>query len=722
MDNGMENEISGIEEAAQAVSRERERSGRIWRSYGYYIFFPAVFFMYETVLRLSTIRQFGFPGFLFSVFFTLIPVVFISYAMTYAKKRVRVVVNNVVLTVAAVFYISQIIYYNVFGTYYNTESMGNAGQILEFWETILATALSRFFPILLCIAPIPVYNVIVRKTTIASVEKKLKRLSRMDAFLLRKRRSRTMLVLTSVYIIMLLAFIPFARDPTTSYSMFFGQQSYEDSIKNTGLLSTLQIDLLKIFVEEDASGSLMVLEDPRQLQTGSESTGVPSQGATPAAEDPGGSANAAHVPDTTREVTTEPIVYGFNVMDIDFDALMDKEKDNAVKSLHEYFAYVQPTRKHEYTGMFEGYNLIMFVAEGFSPYAVHPELTPTLYKLIHEGFYFTDFYTSAWGVSTTDGEYVACTGLLPKSGVWSFSRSRNNYLPFVMGNQLRNLGYQTNAYHNHTHTYYNRHESHPNLGYVYKGIGNGLVLPRIRWPNSDLEMMEATMDEYIRNEPFHAYYMTVSGHLEYNFVGNQMAMRNKAAVADLPYSDPCKAYIACNIELDKALAYMLERLNEAGIAERTVIVLSSDHHPYGLPGEEGADGVSEFLGRPVEKTFELYKNHLIIYAQGMKPVVVDKPSSSIDIIPTISNLLGLTYDSRLLMGRDILSDSEGLVVFKDRSFITCSGSFKRGGEFIPNPGVEVDENYKRFISSRIDSMFTASARILDLDYYRKVFW
>jgi len=259
------------------------------------------------------------------------------------------------------------------------------------------------------------------------------------------------------------------------------------------------------------------------------------------------------------------------------------------------------------------------------------------------------------------------------------------------------------------------------MGYVYKGVGNGPVLPGKRRPNSDLEMMEATIDEYMYDQPFHAYYMTVSGHLEYNFLGNAMAIRNKAAVADLTLSDPCKAYIACNIELDKALAYTLERLNAAGIAEKTVIVLSADHHPYGLPGQDGIEGVSEFLGRPVEKTFELYKNHLVIYVQGMEPVVIDQPCSSVDIIPTISNLLGLEFDSRLLMGRDILSDSDPLVIFKDRSFITDKGYYKRGEEFVPNPGVEVADDYRRLISSAIDAKFTASARMLDLDYYRKVF-
>jgi len=350
---------------------------------------------------------------------------------------------------------------------------------------------------------------------------------------------------------------------------------------------------------------------------------------------------------------------------------------------------------------------------------VREDLTPTLYKMVHEGFYFSDFYTPIWRVSTSDGEYVACTGILPKSGVWSFYRSHTNYLPFTMGNQLRNIGYKTVAYHNHTHNYYRRHLSHPNMGYDYKGVGSGLELPRILWPNSDLEMMQVTIDEYINNQPFHAYYMTVSGHLEYNFGGgNAMASRNREAVEHLPYSDANKAYIACNLELEYALAYLMERLNRAGIAENTFIVLSTDHYPYGL---DGTNGISEFLGHQVDREFELYENHLIIYAQGMEPVRIDKPASSLDIIPTVSNLMGLEFDSRLLMGRDLLSNSDPLVIFANRSFITANGRRIRGGDFVPNPGVTVPDGYADYISAVIEAKFSASTSILDLDYYRILF-
>ena len=53
----------------------------------------------------------------------------------------------------------------------------------------------------------------------------------------------------------------------------------------------------------------------------------------------------------------------------------------------------------------------------------------------------------------------------------------------------------------------------------------------------------------------------------------------------------------------------------------------------------------------------------------MKSVTVDKVGMSIDVLPTVLNLFGMEYDSRLLMGSDILSSCSGLVIYNDRSWI-----------------------------------------------------
>ena len=165
------------------------------------------------------------------------------------------------------------------------------------------------------------------------------------------------------------------------------------------------------------------------------------------------------------------------------------------------------------------------------------------------------------------------------------------------------------------------------------------------------------------------------------------------------------------------MEYLLNKLEEAGIADRTLIALSSDHYPYGLEINE----LEELAGHPIEKNFELFKNNFILYTKGMEPLVIDRPCSSLDILPTLSNLMGLEYDSRLLMGRDIFSDSEPLVVFNNKSFITDKGFYNAESRvFIQKQGAKVDEDYIKATSETVNAKFFYSSRILETNYYKYV--
>ncbi|UKI28386.1 MAG: hypothetical protein L6V78_05535 [Clostridium sp.] len=106
-----------------------------------------------------------------------------------------------------------------------------------------------------------------------------------------------------------------------------------------------------------------------------------------------------------------------------FATLAESETNEEIKNIHLYMNNQEATEKNKYTGMFEGKNLIAITAEAFSPLAVDKDLTPTLYKLVHEGFNFTNMYSPIYYVSTSDGEYVTLTSLLPKESVWSFYKS-----------------------------------------------------------------------------------------------------------------------------------------------------------------------------------------------------------------------------------------------------------------------------------------------------------
>ena len=473
------------------------------------------------------------------------------------------------------------------------------------------------------------------------------------------------------------------------------------SMETFGLVTTTRIDLRE----------LMLTETENEISLSS---------LIPDAETPEPEAPRAetHSPEELLPDAEAEDAAAMNVLEIDFDRLLAEAEDEGDAALHRYFAARTPTNKNAQTGQFAGKNLIWIVAESFSSLALDETHTPTLCRLASEGFVFDNFYNPLWGVSTSDGEYVTMTGLLPKYGIWSFSRSAENAMPFSLAHLLEAQGYVSYGYHDHSYYYYDRDRSHPNMGYEWIARGSGLELTD-QFPESDLEMIEGSVSDYVNQEPFHVYYLTVSGHMYYDFSDNAMALKHEADVADLPLSEGARAYIACNMELDAALAALLDALDEAGVLENTVIALSGDHYPYALSEEE----LEELHGGPFDDPLELYHSTFILWSGDMaEPVRVTKSCSSLDIMPTLANLFGLPYDSRLVMGRDVFSDAEPLVIFSDRSFITDRGRYIALGDSF-SPALDAfrsereQKGYVRETLSEVNDMFAMSAEVLMRDYY-----
>ena len=413
----------------------------------------------------------------------------------------------------------------------------------------------------------------------------------------------------------------------------------------------------------------------------------------------------------------------YNVIEsIDFTALADSTDSDILKVTDEYLSNAAPTRKNNYTGLLKDYNLITICAESFCPWFISEELTPTLYKLSHTGILFENYYGTFQSV-TTNGEYTMCMGLYPDMSRTktdsSFNVAGTNYLPFCLGNALKGMGYQAWGYHDYIGDFYNRNITHANMGYTFKAADSGLAM-KIDWPSSDLEMMEASVDDYINSgEPFHAYYMTFSGHYQYNW-DNAMSAKNRDAVKDLPYSEPVKAYIACNLELEYALEYLMQRLEEAGVADKTCIVLTNDHYPYGLTEDE----YNELAGQTLDTTFEKYRNSFICYVPGLSEnIVVDEYCSTADILPTLLNLFGVDYDSRLLAGTDVLSSGIHVAVLSDKSFLTKTFRYDAGTETVipADENTTVSDKLAEAYRLYVDSRFQLSGNILNSDYYAHVF-
>ena len=409
----------------------------------------------------------------------------------------------------------------------------------------------------------------------------------------------------------------------------------------------------------------------------------------------------------------------YNTTNIDFDKLINDETDDKIKSMHVYFKNTDPSNKNEYTGMFKDKNLIFITAEAFDTIAIDEKLTPTLYKIANNSFIFKNYYQPLYPVSTSDGEYMNLNSLIPKEGVWSFKQTSKISMPYGIGNMFNKEGYVSYGFHNHNYNYYDRQKSHKNIGLKYYGCGNGLEkkMNCKHWPNSDKEMIDATTSYYIDKDKFMTYYMTVSGHLNYNFSGNNMAYRNKNKVKNLKYSTAIKAYLATQIELDKSIEKLLQVLEEKGKLNDTLIVIAPDHYPYGLTTKQ----MNEISTIDRNDKFEKFHTTLIMYNPNIEKTVVDKVISSLDILPTIYNLYRLTFDSRLLMGRDIFSNNEHIVILSDRSWITDKGKYNSvTKEFTSTTNEEIEEDYIDRINMIVNQRYGMSSLIIDNNYYKKI--
>ena len=612
----------------------------------------------------------------YPILFALLGGVVFSLLTSYLPRILRQIVGAVLVAAQVLFAEVQLVYHGIFGNFMpiSQVSMGE-NVIVNFSSQILYGIGKNLAAILLLLVPLAamILGLALRKV--------------LRVRLGWKQALATLGVLLTLLLVTAGIMYAGRNKPFSVYKIFTNvNTSTDSSFKNVGMLATTAQELRYMLFGNGGSFTIT----PSFLGT------------------------------ATRQLYSSN---SYNVIEsIDFPKLAESTDDAMCKTTDEYLAQVVPTRKNSYTGLLQDYNLITICAESFCPWFISEELTPTLYKLSHTGIIFDNYYGTFQSV-TTNGEYTMCMGLYPDMSRTktdsSFNVAGTNYLPFCLGNALKDKGYQTWGYHDYIGDFYNRNITHANMGYTFKAADSGLDM-KIDWPSSDLEMVEASVDDYLSSkEPFHAYYMTFSGHYQYNW-DNAMSDKNRDAVRDLPYSEPVKAYIACNLELENALTYLMERLEQAGVANKTCIVLTNDHYPYGLTEEE----YNELAGQTLDTTFEKYRNSFICYVPGLSEnIVVDEYCSTADILPTQLNLFGVDYDSRLLAGADVLSNGIHMAILSDKSFLTKAFRYDAGTETVipADESITVSDEQLEAYRLYVDNKFQMSSNIVNSDYYAHVF-
>ena len=702
------------------MSREKKHSyqpkcagvKQAWNHWWLLLILWAASVLPEIVLHIATAADEASlinAGLLISALFAIVPALIVFAIISLIPNRkVNIAICIAYCSIYTLLAGAQLVYYSIFGIYFSAYAMINGTGALQFWETAVNHCWMNIHWILILLLPVLFFSIFAW------------RFFRMEG-LRSWKLSLIPLIIAVLVQVLVTGMLPVldGKDTFSAYDMYYNGPDAYYGINKLGLLNGFRLDLQRYITGDEPDGTLdlnntmptfdlpLLTTPPTVTTPGTTVPGTTGIGGTTGPTDP--------TPPTEPPIDTSP-----NVLDIDFDSLIASEKDKTIRQIHQYFSTRTPSKKNEYTGIFEGCNLVMICAESFTCGVISEELTPTLYKMKTEGMYFENFYVPTWFSSTIDGEYVFLTGTIPKSGSMALNLSRNNYMPLTMSMQLIKEGYNAYAYHGHKYnSTYKRNLYMPNLGFDYKDPTCGLNI-KIQWPESDYDVVDKSTGFYVDNSPFVTYYMTISGHQNYNFSGNSMAYRNREAVAHLDYCTSVRAYIACNIEFEKSMALLMERLEEAGQLENTVFVIVADHYPYGMEDEEYAElmGVDSF-----DTFYDIYKNGCIIYKPGMEGQVISELCSHLDLLPTLSNMFGLEFDSRLYMGRDIFSDAMSLVMFKNKSWMTdyvaYNASSKKYTYFVDKE--LIPEGFTDFIKQEVSNRFNVSKWILDNDYWAELF-
>ncbi|MCL2002063.1 sulfatase-like hydrolase/transferase [Candidatus Saccharibacteria bacterium] len=429
------------------------------------------------------------------------------------------------------------------------------------------------------------------------------------------------------------------------------------------------------------------------------------------------------------------------------------EQPLAMAKLTAALAGTSPSFTNEFTGAFEGKNLIFIMAESLNDISINPEFTPTLHKMAGEGFVFENFY-SPYILSTIGGEWMALTGLMPTQTVLRAWRNQTPGFPLAVGHSFGSYGFDSGSGYSLTEVhFYDRHKTRATLGIDdYKACGSGMdaLVGRAtcaKWIQSDIKLMDTAWpfieekakarDENGERIPFATYLLTMGGHGEYDGWNHVTRLYQSQVNAGLRgKSLDARVYQASQMDIDRAVTRLIASLRAINELDNTVIVIVGDHYPYML----SLNQVNELSSYERDAVIDINHGPLIIwnsemaegrlevgtreYARRLPGTVrTDKIGSQVDILPTLLNLWGIPFDSRLLMGRDILDPaSNGLAVFADRSWISDFGRYYASNRtFVPrelsDDAPALPDNYVQLMNTLIASRFNLSESIVQNNFY-----
>lgn len=410
-----------------------------------------------------------------------------------------------------------------------------------------------------------------------------------------------------------------------------------------------------------------------------------------------------------------------------------RAQKQALSELDDYFDTAQDEGDNAMTGLLAGKNVILVLMESMDDWMIG-EHTPTISKLMDEGINFTQFYTPGYGgIRTFNTEFCINTGsFLSSDGGYAFDYVTNDYSQ-SLANMLKNVGYSARTFHYNNPAFYSRGVFSLAMGYekyvCYEDYFTEEEWKNAQYDDTALFTNEALCDEFFREGQTFNFIITRSAHLsyKYNEVLSYWGLKKYPEYRGLTGQEQTDCALLKARLVDDMFAALLEELEARGQLDNTVIIGVTDHYTYGyrISGSLDPDYDTMYTLSGVEQELLLEKTPCFIWSADLQAQQVDYTMSTVDLLPTLLNMLGIESDYDYL-GRDIFDVKDDRIVpFSDGSWICGNLAYDVSQNLLftlDGTDPKQDPNYtlamEGYYYEQVEKFIKNNNLILKTDYYK----
>ena len=382
-----------------------------------------------------------------------------------------------------------------------------------------------------------------------------------------------------------------------------------------------------------------------------------------------------------------------------------------------FFDAVPKKEPNAMSGFLNKSNVILITAESFDTRLIDPILTPTLYDFTKKGVTFENYYVPVFQQgATSNSEFMAMSGLYALNsnayGNNVFHAFQDNVFPYALPNQLKNIGYQTYYFHSGHEWFYQRSKVMPKFGFDIVKFQEDLQAIGYKDFNEQYDSKMITFfDAYVDlKRPFYVQLLTYSMHGAYNQEAYTHHDERVSQVYAHGISLEARVYLQKLVEFDKLLENIVNRLKKANVFNQTLIAITADHYPYMLSNKDLRSLLKVDLNHEA-----LHKQTLILHHTAFKGLTSKTIASSIDIAPTILNLVYPKGVFSYFLGEDLFDRKNDTILLHD---LSITNGVDRVALHHYNR-INGDYNFKTKLESFI-TKYEISHKLLNIDYFKSL--